>query len=65
MRIHPDKDFGVRECPGCAVEVPANHNRCPICGYEFPHPSPRQKHMKWWGAVLMLILFIVVYLSLF
>ena len=32
MRIDPHARFGTRECPGCAVEVAANENRCPICG---------------------------------
>ena len=36
MEIDPHADFGTRECPGCATEVPANENRSPICGYEFP-----------------------------
>ncbi len=56
MKIESDKDFGTRECPSCATDVEINHNRCPICGYEFPHPTPRQKHMKLWGAIIMLIL---------
>ena len=38
MKIRDDVDFGTRECPGCACEVAANENRCPICGYEFPAP---------------------------
>ncbi len=65
VRIDADKTFPPRECPGCAMEVPANNNRCPICGYDFPNPSPRQKHMKFWGAVIMLVLFIFVMLRLF
>jgi RNA polymerase subunit RPABC4/transcription elongation factor Spt4 len=28
-----------KECPGCAVEVDANAEVCPICGYEFPRQS--------------------------
>jgi len=42
MRVETDKDFGTRECPGCGLDVEANHNRCPVCGYEFPNvPEPR------------------------
>lgn len=42
MRVDVNKDFGTRECPSCATEVPKNSNRCPICGYEFPYtPPPR------------------------
>ncbi|MDZ4200443.1 MAG: helical backbone metal receptor [Kiritimatiellia bacterium] len=36
MRIKPQKIFPLRDCPGCAMSVPANENRCPVCGYEFP-----------------------------
>ena len=50
MRINPDKKFGTRECPSCAVEVEANHNRCPVCGYDFPQPGPTRKWL--WPAVL-------------
>ncbi len=37
VRIVTQRDFGTRECPSCACEVAINENRCPICGYEFPH----------------------------
>lgn len=54
MRIDNQRSFGTRECPSCATDVAANHNRCPICGYEFPNPSPVQKGMRIGGALLML-----------
>ncbi|NCC50422.1 MAG: zinc ribbon domain-containing protein [Spartobacteria bacterium] len=54
MIIDDRKRFGIRECPSCACEVPANNNHCPICGYAFPHPSPARRAMKIWGALLML-----------
>ena len=54
MRVVPDRDFGARECPGCASEVSANSNRCPICGYAFPHPSVRQRAFRVGGALIML-----------
>ena len=57
MRIDTGRDFGTRECPACAVEVAANENRCPICGYEFPgHPDSRFSRMRWPAAILMLLL---------
>ena len=66
MKIEPNRDFGSRECPSCACEVAANNNRCPICSYEFPAASPRQRHMKTWGALLMLgllfLMFVLRYL---
>lgn len=64
MRIDAEKPFGTRECPSCATEVPANNNRCPICGYVFPQPTPTRKNMKLWGAVVMLALLIALILGL-
>lgn len=58
MQINPHTDFGSRECPGCAVEVPANENRCPICGYEFPVRGPLHRHLIW-IVLLLLILFLL------
>lgn len=54
MKIDTEKQFGTRECPGCAMQVEANQNHCPICGYAFPHPTSRQTSLKWIGALLML-----------
>lgn len=62
MRIEPERDFGRRECPSCGVEVSANHNHCPLCGYAFPHPSPRQRGMRVGGAILMLAILAYFYL---
>ena len=55
MRIDASKDFGVRTCPSCAMEVAANENRCPICGYEFPVEGVAGM-LRWaaWIAVLVL-----------
>ncbi len=58
MKIDPQSDFGTRECPGCAVEVPANENRCPICGYEFPARGRMHRHL-WWLALLALALLLL------
>ena len=63
MRVDAAKSFGSRECPGCACEVPANSNRCPVCGYLFPHPSPRQRALRVGGALLMLGLILLLYLA--
>lgn len=62
MRIDAHKDFGRRECPSCAVEVPANNNRCPICGYEFTHPTPARKYLNVWGALLLLAILLAILL---
>lgn len=42
------------ECPGCAVEVDADHDECPICGYEFPKQSLGLKIGVWILILLML-----------
>ena len=64
MRIDAEKSFGTRECPSCASQVPANTNRCPICKYHFPTPTPVQHRFRVWGAVLMLVLFVILILGL-
>ncbi|MDZ7316770.1 MAG: zinc ribbon domain-containing protein [candidate division KSB1 bacterium] len=43
----------MKECPGCALEVEEQFERCPICGYEFP---VIKRHRKWM-AILLLIVF--------
>ena len=64
MKIDTTRQFGVRECPNCATEVPANNNRCPICGYVFLTPTPLQRDMRFWGAILMLVLFLIMIFGL-
>ena len=54
MKIDVSKSFGERECPSCACRVPAHHNRCPICAYEFPALTARQRGLKLGLAALML-----------
>lgn len=63
MGIDPDRDFGTRECPSCACEVQANHNRCPICGYAFPQATPRQRGLRIGGALLMLAILAALLLA--
>jgi uncharacterized paraquat-inducible protein A len=53
MKIDSQSDFGTRECPGCAVEVPANENRCPICGYEFPVRGALHRNLGWIAALVL------------
>jgi len=64
MKIETQKSFGTRECPSCATEVPANNNRCPICGYVFTLTTPAQRNLKLVGAILMLALFLVLIFGL-
>lgn len=65
MKINGEKQFGTRECPACACEVPENTNRCPICGYAFPLQPAGKRSMRVWGAILMLVLFVILILGLF
>ena len=43
-----------KECPGCAVEVDADSDVCPICGYEFPQQSNMTKIGAWLLILLVL-----------
>lgn len=63
MTIDTGKSFGTRECPSCATEVAANHNRCPICHYEFPARTP-MKQTRVFAALLMLIILLIGLLRL-
>jgi hypothetical protein len=64
MKIDVQKSFGTRECSSCAAEVPANGNRCPICGYQFLQPTPTQRNLKLFGAIVMLVLFVILIFGL-
>ena len=35
------------ECPSCAVEVDADNETCPICGYEFPRQKKSVQIAAW------------------
>lgn len=61
MKIDPARDFGVRECPSCGTQIPANNNRCPLCGYLIPQPPPLRRGLRLWGALIMLgLLFLLL-----
>jgi len=62
VKIDAHKKFGKRECPACACEVSANSNRCPICGYPFPNPTPARRMFKIIAALVMLGLFLLLIL---
>lgn len=62
MKIDVQRDFGQRECPGCAMEVAANENVCPICGYAFPHEHPVRRRIIWVVALLMLVALLLMFL---
>lgn len=44
-----------KECPGCAVQVDADAEICPICSYEFPKQSTGVKVMAWLMIILLLL----------
>lgn len=44
-----------KECPGCAVEVDADSETCPICGYDFPKQPVYLKIMAWVMVLLLLL----------
>ena len=65
MKVDPHKNFGTRECPSCACDVEANHNRCPICSYEFPAaPSTVHRNKMWIAAILLALILISLFRSL-
>jgi predicted nucleic acid-binding Zn ribbon protein len=43
-----------RECPSCALTIPADADECPYCGYDLP----RQKSSLRLAAILMALLLI-------
>lgn len=47
-----------KECPSCAMEIDADAERCPICGYEFPHTPLSVKIM----AIIMILLMIFYFI---
>ena len=64
MKIDSRAKFGMRECPNCAVDVPANENRCPICGYAFPGRGALQRSLIWIVALFLALLLAPLLLSL-
>ena len=44
-----------RECPACALAVPAEADVCPVCGYEFPRPKPGVRPVAWLFVALMVL----------
>lgn len=58
MSVEINKNFGTRNCPSCATDVPANSNRCPICGYEFPVMPRGRKTVFWIAGVILLIILV-------
>ncbi len=44
-----------KECPGCAIEVDADAEICPICGYEFPR-QPKHIQIAAWVMIILLLL---------
>lgn len=48
-----------KECPGCAMEVDASAEICPICGYEFPRRRTSVQIAAWIMIALMLAWFLL------
>lgn len=44
-----------RECPACALSVPADAETCPMCGYEFPLPKAGMRLSAWLFVILMVL----------
>ena len=59
MKIDSSHDFGRKECPNCAMEIAANENACPICGYVFP-ARPRGGNAFFAAVALVVVLAILL-----
>lgn len=47
--------MAMRECPSCGLEVEAEAEVCPYCGYEFPESRTGFGPMAWLFVALMLL----------
>lgn len=45
----------MKECPSCAMEVPADAEVCPICDYEYPVARAGVTPMAWLFVALMVL----------
>ncbi|MBI5868411.1 MAG: zinc ribbon domain-containing protein [candidate division Zixibacteria bacterium] len=52
-----------RECPSCASEIPADMDRCFICGYEFAGKAGR-RNWRLWVALLLLLIFLLPFIRM-
>ncbi|MEX0684610.1 MAG: zinc ribbon domain-containing protein [Balneolales bacterium] len=48
-----------KECPSCALEVDAQNEICPICGYEFPEQSS-WSYLVIWVMIALLLLWVLL-----
>jgi RNA polymerase subunit RPABC4/transcription elongation factor Spt4 len=46
------------ECPSCAMNVEANSETCPICGYDFPKQS-KSLMIVVWAMIALILLYLV------
>ncbi len=46
------------------MQVPANSNRCPVCGYAFPGRSGLQRGVVWIALLLLALLLLPLLLPL-
>jgi len=51
--------MGTRKCPGCAVEIEADSDVCPVCGYDFPK-QPLSFQIMAWVMVILLLLWLLL-----
>lgn len=55
----------MRECPSCGLDVDAEADVCPMCGYEFPAPPLTFGPTAWLFVALMLLPILWVLMQLF
>ena len=48
-----------RECPSCALEIDAEADVCPYCGYELPRQNPNLKYYVLLFVALMILWLVI------
>ena len=61
MKIDANHDFGRKECPNCAMEIAANENACPICGYVFPARARGKRAVLACVAALVILAILLLF----
>lgn len=58
-------EIAPKECPSCAMEVPADAEVCPVCDYEFPVPKASTRISAWLFVALMVLFAVPLLVWLF
>jgi predicted nucleic acid-binding Zn ribbon protein len=56
--------MATRECPGCAMQVDAREDECPICGYEFAVTRKNRFTTAAMGIFLLLLIVLMLIIQM-